>query len=166
MPVQVPMEANVSIDSTTWAALALVLTIVGAALSWLAWRRRGLAAGVRGLAWTLLPLAAWLTGTLKLAASILEDVINWAARLVFSPAVWLGVVVAGAAAVLWFVSGLMRSRGIGVRDDAREAPPKQAKQVASGKQTAPQKAAEPKKAGQDDIEDMDEIEAILKRHGI
>ncbi len=166
MPVQVPMEANISIDSTTWAALALVLTIVGAALSWLAWRRRGLAAGVRGLAWTLLPLAAWLTGTLKLAASILEDVINWAARLVFSPAVWLGVVVAGAAAVLWFVSGLMRSRGIGVRDDAREGPPKQARQVASGKQTATQKAAEPKKAGQDDIEDMDEIEAILKRHGI
>ena len=166
MPVQVPMEANISIDSTTWAALALVLTIVGAALSWLAWRRRGLAAGVRGLAWTLLPLAAWLTGTLKLAASILEDVINWAARLVFSPAVWLGVVVAGAAAVLWFVSGLMRSRGIGVRDDAREVPRKQAKQVAAGKQTGTRRAGEPKKAGQDDIEDMDEIEAILKRHGI
>ena len=87
---------------------------------------------MRGLAWTLLPLAAWLTGTLKLAASILEDVINWAAGLVFSPAVWLGVVVAGAAAVLWFASGLMRSRGIGVRDDARGAPPKRAKQVASG----------------------------------
>jgi hypothetical protein len=160
-----PLQVNVSIDSTTWAALALILTIVGAALSWLAWRRRGLAAGVRGLAWTLLPLAAWLTGTLKLAANILEDVINWAARLVFSPSVWLGVVVAGAAAVLWFVSGLMRARGIGVRDGAGEVPSKQTKAVAAGNQSAPQKARS-KKAGQDDIEDIDEIEAILKRHGI
>lgn len=161
MPVQVPLEVNVSIDSTTWAALALILTILGAALSWMAWRRRGLAAGVRGLAWTLLPLAAWLTGTLKLAASILEDVINWAARLVFSPSVWLGVIVAGAAAALWFVSGLMRSRGIGVREGAEEVPSKRAKAVPAGKQSAPRKAAK-----KDDIEDIDEIEAILKRHGI
>ena len=39
------MPLEVSIDSTTWAALALTLTIIGAALSWVAWRRRGLAAG-------------------------------------------------------------------------------------------------------------------------
>jgi hypothetical protein len=157
-----PLQADVTIDSTTWAALALILTILGAALSWMAWRRRGLAAGVRGLAWTLLPLAAWLTGTLKLAASILEDVINWAARLVFSPAVWLGVMLAVAAAVLWFVSGVMRSRGIGVREDAREVPSTGAKAVPAGKQ----KPARSTKAGKDDIEDIDEIEAILKRHGI
>jgi hypothetical protein len=159
-----PLQANVSIDSTTWAALALILTILGAALSWLAWRRRGLAAGVRGLAWTLLPLAAWLTGTLKLAASILEDVINWAARLVFSPTVWLGIMVAGAAAVLWFVSGLMRSRGIGVQEGAQEVPSKRDKAVAAGKRGAPQKSGKTRKS--DDIEDIDEIEAILKRHGI
>ena len=41
-----------------------------AALSFVAWRRRGLAAGLRGLSWTLLPVAAWLTGTLTLAVDI------------------------------------------------------------------------------------------------
>ncbi len=161
-----PLQVNVSIDSTTWAALALILTILGAALSWLAWRRRGLAAGVRGVAWTLLPLAAWLTGTLKLAASILEDIINWAARLVFSPSVWLGVLVAGAAVVLWFVSGLMRSRDIGVREVDSPRTKKGAAGTKTTQKTTRQKSAQPKRAAADDIEDIDEIEAILKRHGI
>ncbi len=72
--------------------------------------KRGLGAGLRGLAWSLLPLAAWLTGTLKLAASIVEDIGAWAAHLVFSPAVWLGVAVAGFAGVLFVVSGFMLGR--------------------------------------------------------
>ena len=114
------MPLAVTIDSTTWAALALVLTIVGAVLSWVAWRRRGAAAGIRGLAWTLVPVAAWLTGTLKLAVSIVEDVSSWATKLVLSPAVWAGVIVAGAAAALFVVSGMMRSRGIGVRGKAAQ----------------------------------------------
>src|SRR6478735_12633133 len=104
-----------SLDSATWAALALVLTVIGAALSFLAWRRRGPASGLRGLAWTLVPVAAWLTGTLKLAGNIVDDVTDWATRLVFSPSVWLGIVVAGVAVALWFVSGAMLARGVGTR---------------------------------------------------
>src|SRR3954453_14792844 len=107
------MPLEVTIDSTTWAALALTLTIIGAALSWMAWRRRGLAAGLRGLAWTLVPVAAWLTGTLKLAVNIVNDVGSWATRLVFSPAVWVGIIVAGGSAALFVISGQRRLRGIG-----------------------------------------------------
>src|SRR3978361_1341801 len=109
------MPVEFTIDSSTWAALALTLTIIGAALTWVAWRRRGLAAGVRGAAWTLVPVAAWLTGTLTLAVTILNDVGSWATRLVFSPTVWVGIIVAGGSAALFVVSGLMKSRGIGVR---------------------------------------------------
>src|SRR4051794_24444750 len=130
------MPLEVTIDSTTWAALALVLTILGAALSWLAWRRRGLAAGVRGLAWTLVPVAAWLTGTLKLAVEIVNDVTHWASRLVFSPSVWLGVIVAGGSAVLFVASGMMRSRGIGVRGKAAERATRKAERL-QAKGTAP-----------------------------
>lgn len=153
------MPLQVSIDGTTWAALALVLTIIGAALSWVAWRRRGLASGLRGLAWTLVPVAAWLTGTLKLAVNVLDEVVRWAARLVFSPVVWAGIVVAGMAAVLFVVSGLMRARGLGVRRTAAPA------SVAAGhQQRQPQ---QPRQRGaHDDIEGMDDIEAILKKHGI
>jgi len=124
-----PLAANVTLDSSTWAALALVLTILGAGYAWVSWRRRGLAAGVRGLAWTLIPVAAWLTGTLKLAANILNAVLDWAAKLVFSPVVWLGIIVAAAAAGLWVASGVMRARGIGVRDKGRELPSGQSKQA-------------------------------------
>ncbi|MEO7352484.1 MAG: hypothetical protein ABIW17_11350 [Marmoricola sp.] len=157
-----PLVANVTVDSTTWAALALVLTVLGAAYTWVAYRRRGLAAGLRGLAWTLIPVAAWLTGTLKLAANIVNDVLDWAARLVFSPTVWLGVIVAGVSAVLWFVSGVLRARGIGARAKAVEGG--RTKQAAGpGKPASPPKRSA---ARNDDPDDMDEIEAILKRHGI
>ena len=151
------MPLAVTIDSTTWAALALVLALIGAGLSWVAWRRRGAASGIRGLAWTLVPVAAWLTGTLKLAVSIVEDVSSWATKLVFSPAVWAGVIVAGVAATLFVVSGLMRSRGIGVRDKVEQAQAKGEVPAVAPKQRARQ---------DDDLDDMADIEAILKKHGI
>jgi len=155
------MPLEVTIDSTTWAALALTLTIIGATLSWMAWRRRGPAAGIRGLAWTLVPVAAWLTGTLKLAVNIVDDVVSWASRLVFSPTVWLGVIVAGASAGLFVVSGVMRRRGVGVRGKAA---------AARKDELAEPKAAKPvtsrRKKQDDDLDDMADIEAILKKHGI
>ncbi len=54
------------LDDSTWQALGLVLTIAGLAVSAVLWSRRGPASGVRGAAWSLLPLAAGLTGVLKL----------------------------------------------------------------------------------------------------
>jgi hypothetical protein len=163
-----PLAADVTLDETTWAALALVLTILGAAYSWAAWRRSGLAAGLRGLAWTLVPVAAWLTGTLKLAAGILDDVLAWAARVVFSPLVWLGIIVAGVAVLLWVVSGLMRARGIGVRDRPREVAvsrrgAREEESPAPGRQATGRKRS---RRNDDDLDDIDDIEAILKRHGI
>jgi len=172
-----PLAAGTTIDDTTWAALALILTILGAAYTWFAWRRSGLAAGMRGLAWTLLPVAAWLTGSLKLITGIVEDIVNWAAKLVFSPVVWLGIVVAGVAVALWVLSGFLRARDIGVRDRDPSIPSARNKEVgaakaaptSAGRTGAAQPAGKKPATGQrgnDDIEDLDEIEAILKRHGI
>jgi hypothetical protein len=168
-----PLAAGTTIDDTTWAALALILTILGAAYTWFAWRRSGLAAGLRGLAWTLIPVAAWLTGSLKLITGIVEDIVNWAAKLVFSPVVWLGIVVAGVAVALWVLSGFMRARDIGVRDRDPSVRSAQRQEVGAGKAADNAPSARPTrrkptaaKPGNDDIEGMDEIEAILKRHGI
>jgi hypothetical protein len=166
-----PLAAGTTIDHTTWAALALILTILGAAYTWFAWRRSGLAAGMRGLAWTLIPVAAWLTGSLKLITGIVEDIVNWAAKLVFSPVVWLGIVVAGVAVALWVLSGFLRARGIGVREqDPSVRSARRRNEVEPADTPAPGKPAGRKpaaaKRGNDDIEDLDEIEAILKRHGI
>lgn len=161
------MDSAGTFDSTTWAALALTLTVIGAALSWVAWRRRGVASGVRGLGWTLLPVAAWLTGTLRLVVSIGEEVVDWATRLVLSPTVWAGIVVLGVAVLLFVVSGAMRSRGVGTRGRVGAAPDRQAVGATEPAQ-APATAKAPKRGGkhESDLDDMDDIEAILKKHGI
>src|SRR3954471_18694440 len=138
-----PLAAGTTIDDTTWTALALILTILGAAYTWFAWRRSGLAAGMRGLAWTLLPVAAWLTGSLKLVTGIVEDIVNWAAKLVFSPVVWLGIVVAGLAVVLWVLSGFMRARDIGVRDQDPSVRSARRKEVGAGEPTGKAPSARP-----------------------
>lgn len=141
-------------DEVAWGALAGALALVGATWTWHAWRRRGFAAGLRGLAWTLLPVAAYLTGTLELLADIVDAFATYGARLVFSPVVWLGVVVAGVSGVLFVVSGAV-SR-VSTRDNKSGAvtarPPKAARAVRG-----------PDLAGDDG---MDEIEEILRRRGI
>jgi hypothetical protein len=151
-----------SIDTSTWQALGLLLTVVGLVLSLLVWRRRGATAGLRGVAWSLLPAAAGLTGTLKLVWEIGDDIASWAARLVFSPVVWAGIVLAGVSLMLFAVTAAMRARGMG-RSPATG-------QAAGGEKQLPQQRgttkattkAEP--AVQD--KDMDDIEAILRKHGI
>ncbi len=150
-----------TLDSATWAALTLTLTLIGGLLTVRAWRRRGVTAAIRGLAWTLVPVAAWLTGMLRLATDVLDAVVTWATRLVFSPTVWAGVVVAGISALLFVTSGLLRARGLGLRGpgtrgDSREV-------AAPASKRLPQRKQRPAMETDDDMAD---IEAILKKHGI
>jgi hypothetical protein len=143
----------VNIDATTWQALGLTLTVLGLLISILLWRRRGPATGVRGVAWSLLPLAAGLTGTLRLLWQIGDSIVNWAVRLVFSPVVWVGIAVAGVSLMLFAVSAAMRARGMGT---AGRRPAKQLPEQSSRRKAEP--------AVQD--KDMDDIESILRKHGI
>jgi hypothetical protein len=144
----------VSLDSTTWAVLALLLTASGAAYTYVAWRRHGAAAGVRGMAWTLVPVAAWMTGTLRLAGDVVDAVTGWAAHLVFDPLTWLGIVLAGVSVVLFGTSATMRRRGIGTREGTPRA---ERKQVEAPKR---ERAAKGERLVDDDVT------AILKKHGI
>jgi hypothetical protein len=140
------------IDNATWQALGLTLTVLGLVASVLLWRRRGAASGLRAAAWSLLPLAAGLTGTLRLLWDVLDSVVTWATRLVFSPVVWLGIVLAALSATLFVVSGILRRR-----TSSRPA-------VAAGPAPAPARGqGRPADAGDDDMAD---IEALLKKHGI
>lgn len=137
------------IDNATWQALGLTLTVLGLLVSVLLWRRRGAASGLRAAAWSLLPLAAGLTGTLRLLWELIDSVTSWAARLVFSPAVWLGIVLAVVSGVLFVVSGILRRRTASRR--AVPATPARGKGA-------------PAVGGGDD--DMAEIEALLRKRGI
>lgn len=142
-------------DDASWAALTLSLTVLGAIWTWLSFRRRGLASGLRALAFTLLPVAAYLTKTLRLFTRIVDAIGDWALNLAWNPTVWAGIVVAGLSGVLFVVSGAMRARQLGGPRKKRD--------------DAPREVAAPERAGGsapvvDD--EMAEIEALLRKRGI
>ncbi len=153
-------------DEATWTALAAVLTTVGAVWTVYAFRHRGVASGVRGAGLTLLPVAAWATGSLRMFAEVLDAVVDWATGLAFSPLVWVGVSLFGLAVVLLVVSGLMRSRGVGARTvgsggrgtGRREAP------ASGGRREVSASSGSSDEPAADD--DMAEIEELLRRRGI
>ncbi|MEV4218333.1 cellulose synthase [Nonomuraea sp. ATR24] len=156
-------------ETIAWFPLCTGLTLAGLFLSFLAFRRRGAASGMRTAAWALLPLAAYLTGALQALWTIGTTVVGFVTSLVFNPMVWAGVAVAGLSVVLFVASGVMRGRklkGAG-RGKAEKVPAAQAP-AAAGKapQAAPAKpAVEQKKAAKGD-DDFSDIEDLLRRRGI
>jgi len=132
-------------DDASWGALALALSALAAIWTWHSLRHRRIASGVRGVALVLLPIAAYLTHTLRMLGRVASVIGDWAAGFVFSPTVWLGLVLAGIAVVLLLVS--VRLPGA-----SRET-----KAVEPGRRTPQAEAGD----GLDD-----EIQAILRRRGI
>ncbi len=157
------------IDATTWQALGLVLTLTGLLVSVLVWRRAGPARGLRLVAWSLVPLAAALTGLLRLGWEILDSVLSWAARLVFSPIVWLGLVVAVIALVLYLASGiLLRRSAQRPSGSSRSAAPGELSSSSrpTGDQPGGRSPGRSRRQQGELVEDQDDIEAILRKHGI
>ncbi|GAA3239575.1 cellulose synthase [Nonomuraea helvata] len=149
-----------------WLPLCAGVTALGLGLSFLAFRRRGVAAGMRVAAWALLPVAAYLTGALQALWNIGATAVGFVTGLVLNPFVWAGIAVAGLSAVLFVVSGVIRGRKLSsarkkTAGEAPEIPPS-----ANKTPTKPQRpavAAQQKPKGDDDFSD---IEELLKRRGI
>ena len=97
-------------DQIVGLPLCAGLTGLGLVLSYLVMRRRGLRSGLRGAAWSLLPLAAYLTGAVKMFWKIGVAIGDFATGFVLSTRVWSGIAVAGLAGVLFLVSGGLRRR--------------------------------------------------------
>jgi membrane protein implicated in regulation of membrane protease activity len=147
------------------------LTAAGLVLSYFRSRRAGARAGIRLGAFSLLPLAAYLTGTVTLITRISSAVVSFAGSFVFSPKTWSGVILAGIAAAMLLTSGGIPLPG---RRKGRKAGKVQAGEqaaVGSGGQaqagTGTGKVAKRAKrspaAADDDLKD---IEEILRRRGI
>lgn len=148
-------------DDAAWAALTLSLTVLGGIWTWLSFRHRGASSGMRALGVTLLPLAAYLTKTLQMFTRIVDAVTDWAAHLVFSPIVWVGVLLGAAGVVLIVVSGMMRSR-----QRAQEVTPSSDR---SQRRTQRRSLARPTGTATAVTEtdpELAEIEAILRKRGI
>jgi hypothetical protein len=145
-------------EDATWLALTLTLTLLAGGWTWLVARKRGAVATVRGVALTLVPPAAYLTGTLEAGVEIGGVIGDWATALVFSPKVWAGLILAGISVLLFVLAGFLGKRGIGSGRPAKEgkpALPADSPALPAGKPAAPVI---------DD--DLAEIEAILKKRGI
>ena len=144
-------------DDASWAALTLSLTVLGGIWSFYAFRRRGVASGIRGVGLTLLPLAAYLTNTLRMFTRIVDAVGDWAANLALNPTTWAGIVVAGVSGALFAVSSALRARGVGGGAPKVKAP--------KGDRSKGTPAIGASRAdGEDD--GMAEIEALLRKRGI
>ena len=142
-------------NDVSYGALALALAILGGLYTWQAWRRRGPGAAVRGAGLTMLPIGLWLMGALSLAGRIVAAIGHWMVSLVFSPIVWIGVIITAVAIVLMGVGGLVARRTTG-RTAGRTTAASLPKPVGKG--------SRPQPAIVDD--DMAEIEALLKKRRI
>jgi hypothetical protein len=124
--------------------ISLLITALGLFASYGAYKRRGTASGMRGAAWSLVPMAAYMTG--------LTDFVT---GLVFNPLRWAGVILAGVAAVLYVTSGVMLRR----REGGGEEP----KAAGAGEG---RRAVEKRKPATQGDPDLADIEAILRKRGI
>jgi hypothetical protein len=166
-------------DKIAWLPLCGGLTGLGLVLSYIALRRRGLGAGLRGAAWSLLPLAAYLTGAIEMFWKMGAAIGDFAKGFAFSAQVWSGIAVAGLAVVLFVASGPLRrrskpSQGKRGRDEqavgekktqGRELAPRTPTVATTPPDRTPVKARKGKAAADDD-DDLGDVEDILRRHGI
>ena len=170
-------------DKISWLPLCGGLTGLGLVLSYIAMRRRGLGTGLRWAAWSLLPLAAYLTGSIEMFWQMGVAVGDFAKGFVFSPKVWAGIALAGLAVVLFVVSGPMRRRGVDRGQDKQAAESGAAGTLAQDPAaagrgqlatrpaaTVPAPAKAPAKGRKarntDDDDDLADVADILRRHGI
>ncbi|WP_017608434.1 hypothetical protein [Nocardiopsis xinjiangensis] len=161
--------------ATLGLALGAALALVGFVIAFFLWRRKGAAHGLRALAWALVPLAAGLLGLMHSVVVFVSSLFTIVATMVFNPIVWAGTALAGLAVLLYFVSGFMKARGVGVKagaakgtsgEGARETEGSPAPSQVGGGQSAQQGSGGSEAAGGGDDTDFGDIEDLLKKRGI
>jgi hypothetical protein len=145
-------------DNFAWGALALALTLLSGGWAWASYRRGNLARGVRWTGVAALPIAAYLTHTLRLIGRIGTAVGDWAVGFVWNPFVWVGLILAVVGIGLIVVSARLPG-GQPAGEAAEVTDPK-----AVRKKAARKKSSEGADLGLGD--DLDDIQAILRKHGI
>jgi hypothetical protein len=145
--------------------LCVALSLIGLIITGFAWRRGNRGRVVQGVGLALAPVALFLTGLLRLVWNAVVAVGTWASHIVFSPAVWVGLLLLGLCVVLWVVGGFVARRTSSRRKSAAKGT------APTGRTAAP--ASLPAKGGKGAArtpapidDDMAEIEALLKSRGI
>jgi hypothetical protein len=159
-------------------AICVAVTALGLVWSYRIWRKDGVHRGMRAIAWSLIPLAAYLVGAVGLIGRLVNAVVIFAGSLVFSPKTYAGAIVVIVAVLLFILSGglpLAKERKARKRRKAEKAAARAQRDsgqpaAAAGRES---KAVEPRRTGakaavpgggSDD--DMSDIEEILRKRGI
>jgi len=175
-------------NSIAWLPLTAGLTAIGMILSYYAYRRRGLRSALRWAAVSLLPIAAYLTGSIEMFWKIGTAIGDFATGFAFSPMKWAGIGVAGLAVVLYLAGG-GRERRKAAREARKAA--RDGQRAEAGKSSsagsleavdatrtlptsrlpepvsaAPKKPAKAGKTAAPADDDMKDIEEILRKRGI
>jgi hypothetical protein len=183
-------------NSIFWLPICAVLTALGLVLSYYVGRRRGNnRAMLRGAAWSLIPIAAYLTGSVTMFWKIGDAIGNFATGFAFSPVKWAGIAVAGFAAILFAATGgrqrrkaaklkaserAERKKSAAAGSQPGLAPAKStsalpsadtadAATLAVARKAEPAKTAPAKRQGKGSAsadDDMRDIEEILRKRGI
>jgi hypothetical protein len=149
-------------DEAAWGALTLSLTVLGGIYTWFAFRSRGFVAGLRGVGFTIIPVALLLTDTLEMATKIGSAVGDWVGNFAFSPASWLGIILAVVSVTCFVAAGFLSDRGVGTRKSGVPTEPGEEPRRELAKGKSPKK--EPVLSDVDP--EMAEIEALLRKRGI
>jgi hypothetical protein len=155
----------------TWTSIAtgttcLVVTTVGLLLSLLVWRKKGPRSGLRGVAWSLLPIAMYLTNAVGLVGRIGSAIVVFATHFVFSPKAWLGVILAGLAILLFLITGgIPLLSGWRRHRQAEHLEPRASARDAGGHVTTTAAPSQRSSVPSADA-DFGDIEEILRRRGI
>jgi hypothetical protein len=182
-----------SYGDIAWLPLTLGLTALGILLSYFAYRRRGLRPAMMGAAWSLLPIAAYLTGATEMLWKVGAAIGQFGSGFVFSPMKWAGIGVTGLAIALFFAAGgrvrrrASREARRAARGDrkgeaegsstpaalgkAKTSPgtqilPTERQRVPAERATAATSAKGSRKPALADDDDLKDIEDILRKRGI
>jgi hypothetical protein len=179
-------------NSIAWFPICVGLTAAGLVVSYFIWRRRGVRPAIRMGAWSLVPLALYLTGSILLVGRIGSAVVQFAQSFVFSPKTWSGVVLLGVTVLILLVTGgiplLTSSRRRAKKKELKKAGQGQGGQAATttggavalparqgdratvdvgSPEPSKVRASKRGKGGGSDDDGLDpEIAAILRRRGI
>lgn len=162
-----------TLNDNVGVGLGAALTAVGIVISYFVWRKKGAAYGLRGVAWSLLPLIAGLLLLMDVVLQFVLGVLGILLTMAFKLQSWVGLALAVVMVVLYVVSGFMKSKGIGVKPGARPQDKAQARvegEGASAAGAAPGAAGQVKAPKQDRApaadDDFGDIEALLRKRGI
>src|SRR5579862_2099041 len=112
--------AVMSYSSFAWVPLTVGLTILGLILSYVTYQRRGLRPAMMVVAFSLLPVAALMTGAIEMLWKVGVAIGQFGTGFVFSPERWAGIGLTGLAIALFLAAG-GRQRRKAAREARRSA---------------------------------------------